>query len=103
MTISPILIVVKRYVYVDGVRRITEDYLGMYTFVPLAGLFTGVLQYRLLRRFLPSMGWWVWATLGGWFLGVPLILLSMRINLWMYGSFDLDLAFIVLGLSIGVG
>ena len=94
--------VVGDVIYVDGVRRITEDYLGMYTFIPLLGLFTGVLQYGLLRRYLPRMGWWVWATLGGWLLGVLLILISRWLNFWTYETFDIDLAFIVLGLSIGL-
>lgn len=62
------------FIYVDGVRRITEDYLGMYTFVPLVGFLTGALQYGLLRPYLPRMGWWVLATTGGWLVGAILIL-----------------------------
>jgi hypothetical protein len=91
------------FIYVDGVRRITEDYLSMYTFVPIVGLLTGLLQYALLRRYLLRMGWWVWATTGGWLVGVLLIVISGRLNFWTYESFDIDLAFIVLGLSIGAG
>jgi hypothetical protein len=91
------------FIYVDGVRRITEDYLSMYTFVPIVGLLTGLLQYGLLRRYLPRMGWWVLATAGGWLVGVLLIVISGRLNFWTYESFDIDLAFIVLGLSIGLG
>ena len=91
------------FINVDGVRRITEDYLGMYTFVPIVGLLTGLLQYGLLRRYLPHMGWWVLATAGGWTLGAVLILVSSRLNIWTYESFDIDWAFIVMGLSIGVG
>ena len=98
-----IITIVGDYIFIDGVRRITEDYLGMYTFIPLVGLLTGALQYGLLRRYLPRMGWWVLATLGGWVLGVLLILISGWLNFWTYESFDIDLAFIVLGLSIGVG
>jgi len=90
-------------VYVDGVRRITEDYLGMYVFVPIVGLLTGVLQYVLLRRFLPRMGWWILATTGGWLLGALLILIPGLRNFWTYESPDIYLIFIVLGLSIGVG
>lgn len=91
------------FIYVDGVRHITEDYLSMYTFIPIVGFVTGLLQYGLLRRYLPHMGWWVLATTGGWLLGGFLILISGWLNIWPYESFDLDLAFIVMGLSIGVG
>ena len=87
------------FIYVDGVRHITEDYLVEYTFVPIVSLVMGVLQYGLLRRYLPRMGWWVLATTGGWLLG------ALLISGWRnFGtSFDLDLALIMLGFSIGVG
>jgi hypothetical protein len=95
--------VVGDYIYVDGVRHITVDYLALYSFVPIVSLVMGVLQYGLLRRYLPRMGWWVLATTGGWLLGVLLILISGWLNFWTSESFDVDLAFIVLGFSIGVG
>ena len=63
------------FIYVDGVRHITEDYLGMYTFVPIAGFLIGLLQYILLRRYLPHMSWWVLVTTGGWLLGLLMILI----------------------------
>ena len=90
------------FIYVDGVRHITEDYLGLYVFVPVVGLLIGVLQYELLRRYLPRMGWWVLATTGGWLLGVLLITIPGWLN-WTDGSFNLDLAFILMGMTIGVG
>ena len=90
------------YIYVDGVRHITEDYLGMYIFVPIAGLLTGVLQYGLLRRYLPHMGWWVLATTGGWLLGPLLILMPGWLNFCTYEPANFNMAFIVMGLSIGV-
>jgi hypothetical protein len=90
------------FVYVNGVRHITEDYLGIYTFIPIVGFLTGVLQYGLLRRYLPRMGWWVLATTGGWLLGVLLIIIPSWLN-WTDGSLNLDFAFIAMGLAIGVG
>jgi hypothetical protein len=98
-----ITIFVGDFIYVDGVPHITEDYLSMYTFVPIVGFLTGLLQYGLLRRYLPHMGWWVLVTTGGWLLGGLLIVISSWLNFWTYESFDIDLAFIVMGLSIGVG
>jgi hypothetical protein len=95
--------IVGDYIYVDGVRHITEDYLCMYAAIPIVGLLTGYLQYRLLHRYLPRMGWWVLATTGGWLLGALLIMISGWLNFWTTESFDLGLAFIVIGLTIGVG
>jgi hypothetical protein len=89
------------FIYVDGVRHITQDYLGTYIYIPVVSLLTGVLQYGLLRRYLPRMGWWVLATTGGWLLGT--LLTFGWSNSWTYVSLDIDLIFIVLGLSIGVG
>jgi hypothetical protein len=97
-----IILFVGDFIYVDGVRHITEDYLGMYIFIPIVGLLTGLLQYGLLRRYLPHMGSWVVATIVGWLLGVFLILIPGWLN-WTNSLFNLDLAFIVMGLSIGVG
>ena len=90
------------FIYVNGVRHITEDYLSMFTFIPLIGLLTGVMQYGLLRRYLPRIGWWVFATIGGWLLGVLLIVMPSWLY-WRDGSFNLDLALILMGLAIGVG
>jgi hypothetical protein len=90
------------FIFVNGVRHITEDYLGIITFIPIAGLLTGVMQYGLLRRYLPRMGWWVLATTAGWLLGVLLIAIPSWLN-WTDGSFNLDLALILMGLAIGVG
>jgi hypothetical protein len=33
---------------------------------PITGLLTGILQYLLLRRYLPHMRWWIAATFLGW-------------------------------------
>lgn len=91
------------YIVVDGVRHITEDYLGLYIFVPLVGLITGLLQYGLLRLYLPRMDGWVLATAGGWLLGVLLVLIPG----WLTGTealiMNIDAVFIVMGLSIGTG
>ena len=89
------------FIYVNGVSHITEDYLFLYTFIPMVGLLTGILQYGLLRRYLPRMSWWVLATTAGWLLGVLLIVLSGWLK-FIDGSFNLDLTFILMGLAIGM-
>ena len=97
-----IIFFVGDFIYVDGVQHITEDYLGVYTFIPIAGLLTGLLQYGLLRRYLPQMSSWVVVTIGGWLLGIFLILIPGWVN-WTNSMFNIELALIVMGLSIGVG
>lgn len=87
--------------YVNGVRHITEDYLGMLVFIPIVALLTGAFQYGLLRRHLPGMGGWVAVTFAGWLLGLFLNLVPVWLQ-WSNPLFKINLAFIVLGLSIGV-
>jgi hypothetical protein len=47
------------------------------------------------------MGWWLFATIAGWLLGVLLIVLPGWLN-WTDGPFSLDLTFILIGLGIGL-
>ncbi|NJC96039.1 MAG: hypothetical protein FIB03_06845 [Anaerolineae bacterium] len=93
--------VVWDFIVVNGIRHITEDYLLMYVFVPFIGLSTGALQYVLLRKVLPRMGWWVPATVGGWLLGVFLLALPGWLGWTGTPPDNLDLVFLVMGLAIG--
>jgi hypothetical protein len=90
------------FIYVNGVRHITEDYLALYFYIPLVGLLTGVLQFMLLRRYLPRVGWWVPATLGGWLLGVLLVALSGWLGWTDSPSGNFNLMLILMGFSIGI-
>jgi hypothetical protein len=66
--VSMIAGVIGDTIQVAGQTRITEDILLLYVFCPVVGLFTGILQYALLRRYLSHMAWWIAATLLGWLL-----------------------------------
>lgn len=66
--LSLIVGVIGDTIQVAGQTRITEDFLLFYVFCPIIGLFTGTLQYALLRRYLHHMAWWIAATLLGWLL-----------------------------------
>lgn len=99
LTITTLL--VGDFIYVDGVRHITEDYLFAYTFIPTVSLLTGAFQSTLLHRYLPRMGVWVLATAGGWLLGILLALVPDWLN-WRNGSLNFDLAFPMMGLAIGI-
>lgn len=68
--VSQIKNVVGGTIQVGGQTRITEDYLGTYIFLLALGLTTGFLQYLLLRRHLPRMGWWILATASGLLVGL---------------------------------
>jgi hypothetical protein len=56
--IAVIVQVVGDTIVVNGVRRITEDYLATYLFVPALGLSLGLVQAAVLRRYLPRVGSW---------------------------------------------
>ena len=96
-----ITLLVGDFIYVNGVRRITEDYLYLYFFIPTVSLLTGAFQSTLLRRYLPGMGGWMLATAGGWLLGILLVLMPDWLH-WRNGYRDLDQAFLSLGLAIGI-
>ena len=57
-------------IQVGGQPHITEDFLMPYILWPALGLVTGFLEYLLLRRHLPRIGWWIAATTLGWSLGL---------------------------------
>ena len=102
ITLKIITNIVGDFVYVNGVRHITEDYLAMYVLVPSISLLTGALQYGLLRQYLTRMGWWVFVTVAGWFLGVLLIVLPSWLGWTDAPLNNLDLIFLVMGLAIGI-
>ena len=66
------------WIIVNGERRITEDYLFSFVFPPLIWFFTSGLQYALLRRHLPKMGWWILTTGAGWLFMVGLFYLAIQ-------------------------
>ncbi len=100
-----ILKIVGGYIYVGGVRHITEDYLLDYIFFPANSLMTGLLQYFLLRRYLPRIGSWILVTAVGALLGAVLILgwRNWGMTREISNSWALDPVFMILGFSVGVG
>jgi len=53
-------------IQVNGQTHITEDFLFVYVLFPTIGLFTGIIQFILLRRYLPHMEGWIAVTFLGW-------------------------------------
>jgi hypothetical protein len=68
--VSQVEKVVGGTIQVGGHTQITEDYLSSYILLLVLGLLAGFLQYLLLRRHLPRMGWWIAATTLGLLLGL---------------------------------
>ena len=103
--VSRIVQVVGGRIQVAGQSHITEDFIGGYVLLPMLGLLIGVLQYLLLRRYLPRMVWWIPATFLGW--ALPLILLGLASVGWL-PALAIDpvwsgaLGFALIGASIGV-
>jgi len=77
LLIPPIVGTLGDRILVGGQSRITEDFLVPYILWPTLSLANGVLQWLLLRRYLPRMGWWIVATTVGW-----LLALSGARSLW---------------------
>jgi hypothetical protein len=96
-----ITIMVGDFVYVKGVQHITEDYLALYVFIPILSLLTGMLQYGLLRKYLPRIRGWVLATVAGWLLGVLLIVLPGWLGRIKVPLINFDLTLLMMGLAIG--
>jgi hypothetical protein len=83
--ISLVVKVIGGTIQVAGQAHFTEDYIGADIGFLFFGLTTGYLQYLLLRRHLPRMGWWIAATTSGLLLGD----LGGRLLLpTMYSTFD---------------
>jgi len=102
--VSRIVQVVGGRIQVAGQSHITEDFIGAYVLLPMLGLLIGVLQYLLLRRYLPRMVWWIPATVLGW--ALPLLLGLASVG-WL-PALAIDpvwsgaLGFALIGASIGV-
>jgi hypothetical protein len=89
LIVSQVGNVVGGTIVINGRSHITEDYLAVPIFVPLLGLIAGLLQYPLLRRYLPRMGWWIGATTLGWLSATAIIFfltegLTMNANWFVF-------------------
>jgi hypothetical protein len=90
-------------IQVNGQTRITEDYLFFYIFLPMLGLLSGILQYSLLRLYIPKMGGWILATMAGYLLVfVALVLLTRIYEEAFLTLWNGTLAFAAIGGVIGL-
>ncbi len=85
-------------IQVAGQTHITEDFLFGFVLLPVLGLLTGLVQFLLLRRYLPRMGWWIAATVLSWLL----LLVVLRLSALFPSTLSIALAGVVIGGSIGL-
>ena len=99
---SQVIEIVGSTIQVGGESRITEDFLFLYMLLPIIGLLTGVLQYILLRRYLPQMAWWIAATFLGWLM--PFVIGFLITRLFVPGNSTVWVMFgmLVLGMAIAI-
>ncbi len=84
----------------------TEDIVGSYIVIPMIGLSLGCLQWLILRRYLPRMGWWIVATCLGLLLafGISFNLSGLAHSLGFEIDNDWSILYtmVLLGGSIGL-
>ncbi len=103
--IKQVVQVVGGRIQVGGVSHITEDFIAGYVFMPVLGLLIGVVQYFLLRGYVPRIAGWIAATLIGWLLPLGLLFIA---SLGWFPAASLDpvssgaIAFAIIGACIGL-
>jgi hypothetical protein len=80
----------------------TDDSLLLYLLFPIIGLLTGILQYILLRRYLPHMGWWIVATFLGWLMPFVIGFIFSRLFIPGSSTVRIVLGMIVLGTTVAL-
>jgi len=100
--ISQITKIVGGTIQVGGQSRFTEDFLFFYVLFPIIGLLTGILQYILLRRYLPHITWWIVATFLGWLMPFITGTLILRVLAYKNDTFFIMLGMLLIGATIAV-
>ena len=100
--ISQITKIVGGTIHVGGQSRITEDFLFLYVLFPIIGLLTGILQYILLRRYLPRMAWWIAATFLGWLMPFATGFFILSVLAQKNDTFSIMLGMLLIGATVAV-
>lgn len=98
--ISQITKMVGGTIQVGGQSRITEDFLFLYVLFPIIGLLTGILQYILLRRYLPHMKWWIAATFLGWLMPFITGFFILSVLAQKNDTFSIMLGMLLIGATV---
>ena len=89
-------------IQVAGQSRITEDFLFMVVLFPVIGLVAGLLQYLLLRRYLPRLTGWIPATFLGWLMPFVTGYFIVTVLGFNNDTFSLMLGLLLIGASVAV-
>ena len=89
-------------IQVGGQSRITEDFLFMYVLFPVIGLLVGLLQYLLLRRYIPRLTGWIPATFLGWLMPFAAGYFILTVLGLENDTFSLMLGLFLIGASVAV-
>ena len=100
--ISEVTEIVGSTIQVGGESHITEDFLFLYMLLPIIGLLTGILQYILLRRYLPQMVWWIATTFLGWLMPFVIGFIISRLFVRGNSTVLIMLGMFVLGTTIAL-
>jgi hypothetical protein len=79
-----------------------DDSLILILLFPIIGLLTGILQYILLRRYLPHMGWWIAATFLGWLMPFVWFFIFSRVVIPGSSTVRIVLGMSVLGTTVAL-
>ncbi len=79
-----------------------EDYFFLYALFPIIGLLTGIIQFVLLRSYVPRLTGWIAATFLGWLLPFGIVFIITRLFVPGNSTVWIVLGMLVLGLAIAM-
>ena len=97
-----IAVVIALYIALALISKITSEDDVLEVFFPINGLLTGILQYTLLRRYLPHMAWWIAATFLGWLMPFVTGFLIIAVLAQKNDTFSIMLGMFLIGTTIVV-
>jgi hypothetical protein len=100
--ISLIENVIGGMIQVGGQIRGTEDFLFLYILFPIIGLLTGIIQFILLRRYVPRLVGWIAATILGWLLPFVIGFIVTRLFVPGNSTFWIVLGMLLIGTIIAL-
>jgi hypothetical protein len=112
VALNAIAVIMAHYIAWASMSQFTEivgsripgdgDDLLFYLLLPIIGLLTGILQYILLRRYLPHMGWWIAATFLGWLMPFVIGFIFSGVFIPGNSTVRIVLGMIVLGTTVAL-
>lgn len=100
--ISPITGIVGGAIQGHGQSRTTDDDMFVNVLLPTIGLLTGILQYTLLRRYLPHMAGWIAATFLGWLMPFATGYLLLTVLELGNDTFSITFGMFLIGATVAV-